>query len=74
MPVALPYDVRLRLLRVTDARTDEQFGINMVGFKHMYRIYYTVTAYLGRNFYYLLYIFLNIMKVLHPKIYIFRPL
>ena len=32
MPVALPYDVRLRLLRVTDARTDEQFGINMVGF------------------------------------------
>ena len=33
MPVALPYDVRLRLLRVTDARTDEQFGINMVGYE-----------------------------------------
>ena len=31
MPVALPYDVRLRLLRVTDGRTDGQFGINMVG-------------------------------------------
>ena len=35
MPVALPYDVRLRLLRVThtrtDGRMDGQFGINMVG-------------------------------------------
>ena len=31
MPVALPYDVRLRLLRVTHGRTDGQFGINMVG-------------------------------------------
>ena len=31
MPVALPYDVRLRILRVTDGRTNEQFGINMVG-------------------------------------------
>ena len=35
MPVALPYDVRIRILRVThgrtDGRTDEQFGINMVG-------------------------------------------
>ena len=32
MPVALPYDVRLRLLRVTHGRTNS-FGINMVGWR-----------------------------------------
>ena len=61
MPVALPYDVRLRLLRVTDGRTDEQFGINMVGwilYGNMVDFPFIVSLYVSD--------LLNVTKKYHP--------